>query len=115
MTDGPSCRAPYRRLANEAHVSWTDLAHRPSWRPSPRLSRFILTGPVLRVPCLGRAGAAVHPGSAVSSGQPRTTIPQVNPPIGWQRNLLDLAYNDEVMVSERATTARLGDRRLWMN
>jgi hypothetical protein len=47
-------------------------------------------------PSLGRAGAANHPRSAVSSGQPRTTTPQVNPPVRWQVNRSDLAYNDDV-------------------
>jgi hypothetical protein len=45
---------------------------------------------------MGRAGAAIHPRSAVSSGQPGTTTPQVNPPVRWQANRPDLAYNDEV-------------------
>lgn len=50
-----------------------------------------------RRPSLGRAGAANHPGSAVSSRQPRTTAPQVNLPVRWQLNRSDLAYNDQVV------------------
>jgi hypothetical protein len=42
----------------------------------------------------GRAGAANHPRLAVSSGQPRTTTPQVRLPIRWQTNRPDLASND---------------------
>jgi hypothetical protein len=38
--------------------------------------------PSLR-PIMGRAVAADHPGSAVSSGQPRTTTAQVSRPVGW--------------------------------
>jgi hypothetical protein len=56
-------------------------------------------------PTVGRAGAANHPRSAVNSGQPRTTTPQVNPPVRWQCDRSDLAYNDEVSPSCRATFA----------
>jgi hypothetical protein len=53
----------------------------------------------------GRAGAANHPGSAVSSGQPWTTTPQVNPPVRWQRDRLDLAYNDAVGLPAKSWSA----------
>jgi len=45
---------------------------------------------------MGPRWAANQPESAVSSRYPRTTTPQFNPPIRWQVNHLDLAYNDEV-------------------
>ena len=44
-----------------------------------------------------RAGAASHPRSGASSGQPRTATPQLNPPVAWWRDHPDLAYNDEVI------------------
>ena len=52
-------------------------------------------------PTSGTPRAADHPGSAVSSGQPRTTTPQVNPPVPWQVNCLNLAYNDESSTPEQ--------------
>jgi hypothetical protein len=88
---------PTRRLPTRLGSTRTGLAHRTSWWPSPpRRSRFVLTGRALHVPHVGRAGAANHPRPAVTSGQPRTTTPQVNPPVRWYPDRPDLAYNDEV-------------------
>src|SRR4029453_994734 len=84
-------------LANEARVDPDGP------RPSHELvaiastqEQFVLTGRALHVPHVGRAGAANHPRPAVTSGQPRTTTPQVNPPVRWYPDRPDLAYNDEV-------------------
>jgi hypothetical protein len=91
-------RAVLQRLATRLAVA-EDEPH-----PSPELvnlTTWLLAmsySPALPSACptVGRAGAANHRRPAVSSGQPRTTAPQVNPPVRWQVERLDLAYNDEV-------------------
>jgi hypothetical protein len=60
----------------------------------------------------GRAGAANHPGSAVSSGQPWTTTPQVKVPVRRQANRLDLAYNDEVVVPRLARSGGIDPKQV---
>jgi hypothetical protein len=79
-------------------------------RSPAQAARESLSGSDHYLPSWGRAGAADHPGSAVSSGQPGTTTPQVNPPVGWWRDRSDLAYNDEVTGSSPVTpTPQPGD------
>jgi hypothetical protein len=98
------CRAPSGRLPTRLGSPWTGLAHRPSWHGHRQVAAAVSSpAMLLRVPYLGRAGAANHPPATVSSGQPRTTAPQVNPPVRWQRDRLDLAYNDQVTASSPVT------------
>ena len=92
------------------------LAHRLSWWPSPpRLTRFVLTGHPSTCPSLGRAGAADHPESTVSSGQPRTTTPQVNLLTAWQRDRLDLAYTTRSPIIPPAAPPPVGVHWLARN
>jgi hypothetical protein len=103
-----NCRAPSGRVPTRLVVT-KDGPH-----PSPELAtiagrlRATLCSPAVPSPCPspGRTGAANHQGPAVSNGQPQTTTPQVNRPLGWQRDRLNLAYNDEVSLPASLWSAR---------
>jgi len=56
------------------------------------------TGPEPHRAALGPRTIQDQRSAADNHGQPRTTTPQVNLSVGWLRDRLDLAYNDEVMA-----------------
>ena len=98
------CRATFGSLPTRlaATEDGASLITRAGDRRHQAPSNLVLAGRALRVPyrgpCWGREPSEI-------SGQQRTTTPQVNPPVRWQCDRSDLAYNDEVSPSCRATFA----------